>query len=259
MSPNETIPHKHCSRKEQCVHPEGSYLPETSEYFEPAPGYRNGLRAQCRVCILDQRRLKNGWKKPHKVMPRARDGFKYCPRCEEEFPATLEYFSPDKQFKSGLASACKKCVAEMSRDWRTRNPDKHLEAKREWRKNNPEKVKQQKSDSQKRNRASANKRASRYTKRHPDRINARTRNRYARKIAAEGTHTDADIAAHYEMQNGLCAYCGIRLFHDYHVDHYIPLIKGGSNWPDNLLLSCMTCNISKNGLLFEEWQERRGW
>ena len=33
---------------------------------------------------------------------------------------------------------------------------------------------------------------------------------------------------------------------DYHIDHIIPISKGGSEWDlDNLELSCPTCNLKK--------------
>lgn len=80
---------------------------------------------------------------------------------------------------------------------------------------------------------------------------------------AEGTHTQADLLQMYEDQGGHCAYCGIGIFwdipKDIHVEHILPLSRGGSNWPDNLCLTCADCNLSKNDKTPEEWALVRGW
>lgn len=39
------------------------------------------------------------------------------------------------------------------------------------------------------------------------------------------------------------------------VDHVVPLVKGGSNGPDNLVIACSTCNLRKNDKLPHEWPE----
>lgn len=49
----------------------------------------------------------------------------------------------------------------------------------------------------------------------------------------------------YEVQRGKCHWCGIALGDDYHVDHVIPLVKGGSNGPENIVCSCPPCNLRK--------------
>ena len=46
--------------------------------------------------------------------------------------------------------------------------------------------------------------------------------------------------------NGKCAYCGQICIEKYHIDHKIPLVKGGGNEFENLALSCPRCNLSKN-------------
>lgn len=38
----------------------------------------------------------------------------------------------------------------------------------------------------------------------------------------------------------------------WHVDHFFPTSKGGDSLPDNLILSCATCNLSKNHRLASE-------
>lgn len=49
-----------------------------------------------------------------------------------------------------------------------------------------------------------------------------------------------------------CAYCG-KPANPPHVDHIIPLVKGGSNDPENLTVACRECNSGKSGRTPEEW------
>jgi 5-methylcytosine-specific restriction endonuclease McrA len=46
---------------------------------------------------------------------------------------------------------------------------------------------------------------------------------------------------------GKCMKCGKRLLpNNFHVDHIIPISKGGDEWDlSNLELSCPSCNLSK--------------
>lgn len=87
--------------------------------------------------------------------------------------------------------------------------------------------------------------------------------RFERVRNAPGEYTQEDIESMYLQQNGLCGYCGIRLFWDIpgdiHLDHVIPVSKSGSNYPDNLILSCSGCNKSKKDKLVEEWVAARRW
>jgi hypothetical protein len=55
-----------------------------------------------------------------------------------------------------------------------------------------------------------------------------------------------------ERDGYVCTYCSnpTRL----HVDHVIPLARGGSNAFDNLVTSCGPCNQSKGPKLPEEWK-----
>ena len=79
---------------------------------------------------------------------------------------------------------------------------------------------------------------------HPEERRAYGRNRRSRERGAEGTHTAADVAAQYLRQHGRCYWCKGKL-DEYHTDHVIPLILGGSNGPENLVIACPHCNVSK--------------
>lgn len=56
---------------------------------------------------------------------------------------------------------------------------------------------------------------------------------------------------------GRCAYCGCELDKNhYHVDHIIPIAKGGKTNKDNLVASCPDCNICKSNLSIEEFRQK---
>ena len=79
--------------------------------------------------------------------------------------------------------------------------------------------------------------------------------RRARKVAAGGTYSAQDVQKQHQYQKGRCYYCGQKLGKPYHVDHVIPLSRGGSNAPENIVLACSHCNLSKHNRLPHEWPE----
>lgn len=69
--------------------------------------------------------------------------------------------------------------------------------------------------------------------------------RRALTLAAEGSHTVEDVLDLKISQNNRCFYCR-NFLSDYHVDHKIPLSRGGSNYKINLCIACPTCNMAKH-------------
>lgn len=218
---------------------------------------------------------------------------KYCPKCENVYPATDEYFHLNSRSKDGFAFRCKDCAKQVTREWnaanrerqrantkrwRDANPDrvkainaayheanrdrllpKYREASREWyqankerrhdtaqawRKANPERRKAKDREwalaNPNRMRAAQQK----WAKANPDKERIRHQRRRARKANATGAYTPADIEAIRVAQGNRCYLCGVELL-QYHVDHFIPLSKGGTNEPGNLRLACPKCNLSK--------------
>jgi len=81
--------------------------------------------------------------------------------------------------------------------------------------------------------------------------------RRERERAAPGTHTTDDIQRQINRQKGRCYWCSCNLGSNYHIDHVIPLAKGGTNSPDNLVCACPTCNTSKGARMpYTEWQPK---
>ena len=72
---------------------------------------------------------------------------------------------------------------------------------------------------------------------------------------AGATFCSSDIQDLYGAQGGLCAYCGISIEGTYHIDHMMPLSRGGTNSPSNLCLACPDCNGRKYDKAAEEFRE----
>lgn len=202
-------------------------------------------------------------------MPDSNIPLRKCTKCGTEYPATIEYFHKSKGGKYGLRSNCKTCntaasmhyfdahpekrregfrryytthseeIKKKARRWAEANPEKKRASSRQWRKTHPELAKQ---------------RIRQWTETHPDKVRTISHNRRARKHAAEGTHTVSDVQTQLKRQRSKCYYCGRKLT-KYHVDHVVPLVRGGRNSPDNLVIACPRCNHAKHTRLPHEWTE----
>lgn len=86
----------------------------------------------------------------------------------------------------------------------------------------------------------------------------RQRNRNAQKRNASGVHTKKDILDIFKAQRGRCAYCDKPLTKKYHVDHIVPISRGGTNDRRNLQCTCGPCNVSKRDKLPEDFARTIG-
>lgn len=93
---------------------------------------------------------------------------------------------------------------------------------------------------------------------HKERWKVYEATRRAREIGATGSFTSGDLAAIIIQQQSRCLYCGCDVSGGRHtVDHYIPLARGGSNWPKNIVAACRPCNTGKHTTLPDEYIESR--
>lgn len=93
-----------------------------------------------------------------------------------------------------------------------------------------------------------------WSKKNPVAARAIVARRRARIAGADGFYTKNDVIAMLAEQGGACRACGCDLVvSGFHVDHVMPISKGGSNDRANLQILCPTCNRSKGAKLPDAW------
>lgn len=204
---------------------------------------------------------------------------KRCKKCGVEYPATAEYFYKGGTGNRYLRGECKKCRDAYVQEWCDANrarrreivnkyDDSNQEKIAAWRIENAEHLKayhhqryiKNKREIDAKNRAwvvanpeKRKEHVRRWYEANRDRALAYKNRRRAREMAAEGTYSAQDIREIYASQRGRCWWCGCEVGTQYHVDHRVPLSRGGSNNPENLVVSCPTCNLKKNDRYPHEW------
>lgn len=153
---------------------------------------------------------------------------------------------PVRYAKSGLCVTCSRDVAN-ERYSRKRVEAAFMEARRK------RCAKAYKADPEKPKAATRD-----WELRNPEAVATRWRNRRARKMGADGSHTKAEIQLLFIKQKGRCAYCKCRIGKSAPADHIIPLAKGGSNWIRNIQILCQPCNQEKHAKDPLEFARSRG-
>lgn len=95
-----------------------------------------------------------------------------------------------------------------------------------------------------------------YRRSNPNKIRARGARYRTSGRNGSGEVIAEDIHNQYKFQKGLCWWCSKSVGDEYHVDHVIPLSRGGKNTPENIVISCPPCNHQKNNKLPHEWNGR---
>ncbi len=112
----------------------------------------------------------------------------------------------------------------------------------------PQEEKDRAALAKKKHRTKTKQRQQTYRKKHPERIKMRMAiTTMKQRVGDEQIQfASNELQSLIKLQNGKCWWCGGKLEDDYHIDHRIPLAKGGTNKLNNLCASCPTCNLKKS-------------
>jgi 5-methylcytosine-specific restriction endonuclease McrA len=158
-------------------------------------------------------------------------------------------------------------VAEQSKAWAAANPDKVLEKAARYREKHPERVVEAqakygaKPESKARYvRYRASRKGTAYKKAwkaaNPDKVRMQgllDSSRRRARLAGNGVFAIA-VKDMRRLLAQSCAECGAA---GQHVDHIIPVSRGGRHAIGNLQMLCAPCNLSKNNKLSVEWRAVR--
>lgn len=152
---------------------------------------------------------------------------------------------------------CRQCRARRHKKYYNDNKEQILGRIHKLREETPQKQRMWNKKSYENNKEKINIRSREYYYENRDAILEQTRrrrkenpgywrtwkNKRARRLI-HTKHTQAQIDKMIKNQNNKCYWCGKPLS-KYHVDHVIPLAKGGSSDLGNLVVSCPSCNLRK--------------
>lgn len=155
-----------------------------------------------------------------------------CSRCE--LTKSLIDFAKDSATPSGYSRWCRTCAREYQRQWRKNNPErcrafilKHIA----------------------KNPADWVARARAWNVAHPERVRennrvCRSKRRARKRLAGAMTLTAPQWREIKRRHRGRCYWCRQR--RELTIDHVIPLSRGGQHVAENIVASCLPCNLHKH-------------
>lgn len=150
---------------------------------------------------------------------------KQCTKCNQNKPATVEYFHRNKNSSDGLVSACKTCIKKDSRKYYEANKDKMLKANAEWREKHPEEMKAYKDKYVEKNPEKVLVSKQTYYDTHSDYIYEQVKRRRNESPEKYEAHKAVQIAVQRRdldpIDTQLCTSCGKQAQH-YHHWSYLP-------------------------------------
>ncbi len=156
----------------------------------------------------------------------------------------------NKQYNEGR----KKRKNASWKKWYERNKEKVYKSRRDYYEKNKEEVLNKAKEYREDNRQLLRERSRIYYLKNPGSAIERRHRRRARLNSASGHATKEQIQARFDYHGNKCYYCGdssSRL----EIEHRIPLYRGGSNWPANIVPACKHCNNKKHTKTEKEFRK----
>jgi hypothetical protein len=211
---------------------------------------KSGYRSTCKSCDVQYNREYRN-RNREKVNARRREWGKKNPISKKESDRKYRENNPER-------------IRENHKTWRERNAEHVAEYRRLYLSVHGERKKQLDREYGRANRQKNNDAARRYRLKNPEKVREmhrkqelkhpdRGRMKQSRRRALLRENgvflvTQKDVA---RMLNKPCAYCGGK---SVHIDHVIPLAKGGVHGVGNLVGACGRCNLKKSSKFLSVWK-----
>lgn len=195
---------------------------------------------------------------------------KICIMCNTQ--KEINQFNKNKTKKDGLSSECKECIKIYKKEYRLKNAEKIKVGRKKYYEANKEKVLRDNSKWKQENREHHNKTSREYHIKNREKIleynrspkrklSQRLSTHKRRAIIKEGSIKTEDLQLLIENSK-TCYWCNTKINKKekagYHLDHYIPLSKGGTHTLENIVISCPSCNKQKHAKDPYQFAQERG-
>lgn len=139
----------------------------------------------------------------------------------------------------------KEIFTERAKEWRKQHPEQaKIIARRKYIKNR-DKILNHVREYRNTHKEEIRERNKRYRENNKEALNVAYANKRARRRSAIGSHSADEWKELKESYLQMCVYCNNK-FDKLDRDHIIPLIHGGTNYIDNIVPACTSCNSKKN-------------
>ena len=211
--------------------------PNTNEYFAFQNKSKGMLKNNCKICDKEYRKNNKERIKESKRI--------YAERNKEKIK---EYFK--EYYKNN-----KDKIKKSTKEYQENNREKVRKYKKEYRSRDKTKnmMKEYLKEYQKNNKDKLNEYFKEYQKNNKDKMIFYSSQRRALRAGNGGNYTPEQRKEMLEYFDYKCAYTGECIRNNLHIDHIIPVTKGGSNYIYNLVPSTPSANMSKGNKDVEEW------
>jgi UDP-N-acetylglucosamine 4,6-dehydratase len=202
---------------------------------------------------------------------------KVCSKCKQE--KDFSEFHKSKKHKDGLFYSCKGCelmrgkgyykenkkiINNNHKKYYLKNKDIIKKRHKKYLKENKEKRKILMQNYYQNNKKEMGEKRKIWLNNNPEKIREMSRRRRNLKLNAKGSHTEQEWQDKKKEYNYRCAYCGIhenilqdkykdKKFWQLHEEHIVALTLGGSDYINNIIPACVSCNSSKHNKLIKNY------
>jgi len=202
------------------------------KYFSRKTSNKYGLNSQCKQCVsthMKKYHIKN--KDANNLKSKA-----YLEKNREKVRSkNNEWAHNNKEY-----------ISIKNKEWRDNNKEYIKEKNKQWREDNKETLKEKRKIYCEQNKEIMKVKAKIYSKTEIRKMAHKNKDFKRRTKTKQGDATTTQLI-NLKKRSKICYWCNVSLKGKIvHIDHYIPLSKGGEHTLSNLVITCDRCNLSKN-------------